>query len=397
MSARNDPRRATGGFDTRRRGENDRRDVRERGRSCRSPRRGEGGCITTHTRVICAHSPPPSRRRDSRVGPCVIRPRRGRSTPIRRLRQSVKIDSEKCRWRDRGKLARKSIVTNRARHLLGTAGIDQSRTFVSPRLWGIASWPTRTRRALRTRVGNHRDDISRRAPHATDSNRPPATRTCSPFAVSPRARVRRARGARSASRFARSPTSARTIRPSRITRAPPAGSCGRSPRVFRRLHGPRDEPHVQALLQGACASTERAVGRSAPRAPAPAPARAVEKYPVSVPFDSAPHLGQTTDLASPAKATRAAVPDRARGEHRPARCSRRALHGGSARVRPPPVAHARPARAFPPYPPGDFTVSSVPYPSQTVASRTPWTTSARVLLFPCARLAVGALRLRARR
>ena len=47
------------------------------------------------------------------------------------------------------------------------------------------------------------------------------------------------------------------------------------------------------------------------------------------------------------ESARAAVPDRARGEHRPARYSRRALHGGSARVRPPPVAHARPARAFP--------------------------------------------------
>ena len=199
----------------------------ETGRKRQTRREREGGgrvvpraeakaVVSPHTRVICAHSPPPSRRRDSRVGPCVLRPRRGRSTSIRRLRQSVKIDSEKCRWRDRGKLARKSIVTNRARHLLGTAGIDQSRTFVSPRLWGIASWPTRARRALRTRVGNHRDDISRRAPH---SNRPPATRTCSPFAVSPRARSPRAR-ARSASRFARSPTSARTIRPSRITRAP---------------------------------------------------------------------------------------------------------------------------------------------------------------------------------
>ena len=165
------------------------------------------------------------------------------------------------------------------------------------------------------------------------------------------ARVRRARGraARRASRV-RQPVPARSVQ-AVSQEPPPAGSCGRSPRVFRRLHGPRDEPHVQALLQGACASTERAVGRSAPRAPAPAPARAVEKYPVSVPFDSAPHLGQTTDLASPAKATRAAVPDRARGEHRLARCSRRALHGGSARVRPPPVAHARPARAFPPYPP----------------------------------------------
>ena len=177
-------------------------------------------------------------------------------------------------------------MTNRARHLLGTAGIDQSRTVVSPRLWGIASWPTRARRALRTR-GNHRDDISRRAPHATDSNRPPATRTCSPFAVSPRARSPRARARSARASRVRQPVPARSVQ-AVSQEPPPAGSCGRSPRVFRRLHGPRDEPHVQALLQGACASTERAVGRSAPRAPAPARARAVGKYPVSVPFDSAP-------------------------------------------------------------------------------------------------------------
>lgn len=337
------------------------------------PRAGAKAVVSRNTRVIYPHSPSPSRRRGSCVGPsCSVD-----DDAEAGLGSRPSGGVEKCRWRDSEKWKTRAKIdrdgdwdaraANRARHLLGTAGIDESRTVVSPRLWGIASWPARARRALRLQVKTA--GATSRAAHRTRPTRTVLSRHAHVRPSSRRhARVRRARGraARRAPRV-RQPVPARSVQ-AVSQEPPPAGGCGRTPRVLRRLHGPRDEPHVQALLQGASASTERAVGRSAPRATAPARARARRKNIPSRCLSTRPPTSGRTNHERKRRARRSRTAREANAAPRDVRDARlaavlRARAHRRSRTRDP---RARSPRT----PPCVFTVSSAPYPSQTATSRT---------------------------